>query len=157
MTVIFLIRHAEAGRRQEWAAPDDQRPLTEEGEHQAWGIMRLLGGEGTGPVLTSPYVRCVQSVAPLAVALEAQIDKTDVLAEGASPEAALAALVERAGPVYGCTHGDVVEGILGLLDADGVPLEGKPPAGEETRKGATWVLECEAGHIVSGRLLPPPS
>lgn len=164
VTKVLLIRHGEAGRRQVWTAPDHLRPLTDEGRAQAEGLVAQLGGSGPGPVLTSPFVRCVQSVEPLAGALGVTIEQVDWLAEGAPPAEALALLEgwepsrELAGQVvYACTHGDVIEGILDVLAGSGVALKGRAPPGEETRKGATWELECSAGRVVSGRLLPPPA
>ncbi|HEU5004117.1 MAG TPA: histidine phosphatase family protein [Actinomycetota bacterium] len=161
MGSIFLIRHGEAGRRSEWTAPDHLRPLTAQGEQQALGLVPLLSAAGAGPVLSSPYVRCVQSVEPLAAALGVAIEEAAWLAEGASPAAALDRLAALPDPAYACTHGDVVEGILGILGEAGVLLDGRSGNGEETRKGATWVLE-RAGvqgesRIAAGRLLPPPA
>jgi phosphohistidine phosphatase SixA len=76
-------------------------------------------------VLTSPYVRCRETVEPLAAALGLPVEERDELAEGATRDVAFALITELAGhPAILCTHGDVVEEL----------------AGEESKKGSTLVL-----------------
>ena len=131
---VLLIRHAKAGDRDKWEAPDDLRPLTAKGEAQAEALVDLLAGYEIDRVLSSPYLRCTQTVAPLAAARGLAVQPCDDLAEGEGPAAI--ALAQRLLPEPGysvlCSHGDVVEE---TLDALGVRRE------QFTRKGATWVLE----------------
>lgn len=143
MTVI-LIRHAKAGDREEWDAPDDLRPISAKGEAQAAALLDLLAGYEIDRVLSSPYLRCTQTVAPLAAARGLAVEPCDDLAEGEGRAGVALArsLVSRPGYTVLCSHGDVVEEVL---DALGVERDGY------TRKGATWVLE-EAG----ARHLPAP-
>jgi len=68
-TSIAVIRHAEAGDRDRWSAPDDLRPLTKGGRLQAQRIAERFGDEPLVQVMSSPFVRCVQTVSPLADAL----------------------------------------------------------------------------------------
>jgi phosphohistidine phosphatase SixA len=161
----FLVRHAEAGWRHAWQGDDRDRPLTYQGRRQAEGLPRLLDGQPIARVLSSPYRRCVETVEPLAGARRLLVEATEELAEGAGAEPALALLA--AGAIVACTHGDVVEAVLDLLEGSGVPLQGRAP-GLETLKGAVWVFTCGAGAaggagagghpagIVAGRLRPPP-
>jgi 8-oxo-dGTP diphosphatase len=115
----------------------------------------LLAEAKLDRLLSSPALRCVQTLEPLAAALGIAVETTPLLAEGAGPSGALA--LARDGAVATCTHGDVVEEALDALAADGVALEGRPAGeGAETPKGATWVFEVADGRIVSGRLLAPP-
>jgi len=155
LTRSYLVRHGEAGYRHAWTQPDELRPLTEEGCRQARGLVTLLADATFDRMLSSPAVRCVQTLEPLAAVRGLTVETTPLLAEGAGPAGALGFL--RDGAVVVCSHGDVIEEALDALAADGVPLEGRPAGeGAETPKGATWVFEVDEGRIASGRLLPPP-
>lgn len=124
MTVL-LLRHAVAGHGTD--APDDHlRPLDERGRRQADRLPDALAGYDVQRVLTSPYVRCRQTVEPLAGSLGLPIEERPELAEGSTAEDVLdlvRSLDEETAVL--CTHGDVVSEVLG----------------EESKKGSTWVLE----------------
>ena len=128
-----LVRHASAGDRDLWTVEDRLRPLDARGRRQAAALVDLLRPLGVRRVLSSPYVRCVETVEPLAAALELPVEHDDRLAEGAG-HAALE-LVREAGVVC-CTHGDIVEAVLG----------------RGLKKGAAVVLS--GGDVV--REIPPP-
>lgn len=131
---VLLVRHAKAGDRDKWDAPDDLRPLTAKGEAQAAALVDLLAGYDIDRVLSSPYLRCTQTVAPLAAARGLAVEPCDDLAEGegrAGIDLTRKLLGEPAYTVL-CSHGDVVEEVL---DALGVQRHAY------MRKGATWVLE----------------
>ena len=101
---------------------------------------------------SSPYVRCVQTVEPLADKLGLPVEDDERLAEGADPSAALDALLELAdrGGVA-CSHGDLIPVLLDRLVADGMRVEG--PLLDQ--KGSSWILETEAGRVVRGRYVAP--
>lgn len=146
----FLVRHAKAGSRERWTAPDRDRPLTAAGHLQADALVRLLSPT-TSSVWSSPYIRCVETVAPLAKALGIAVQEDDRLAEGADPEWALAELVSAPGSVL-CTHGDVMASIVTSLADAHVPMRG----GMQWAKGGTWAFDVSGGRIARGRYLPPP-
>jgi 8-oxo-dGTP diphosphatase len=147
----YLVRHAKAGSRERWTAPDRDRPLTPAGRIQAVALASLLG-PSSRVVMSSPYVRCVETVAPLAEALGLHVEEEDRLAEGADPGWAMAELASVAGSVL-CTHGDVMASIVTMLADARVPMAG----GMQWAKGATWAFTVSAGRIVGGRYLPPPA
>jgi len=138
---VLLVRHAKAGDREKWEAPDDLRPLTSKGEAQAEALVDLLAGYEIERVLSSPYLRCTQTVAPLAAARGLAVEPTDDLAEGAGPAGVDLSrrLLAEAGYTVLCSHGDVVEEVL---DALGVQRD------DFMRKGATWVLEQAGAHHI---------
>ncbi len=137
-----LVRHASAGSRERWSGDDRLRPLDEKGRRQADGLVAALGRFGIDRVVSSPYVRCVQTVEPLAAALGIEVEERDELAEGVGRDAALGLLEELQGVTTAlCTHGDVVE-LLG----PGLQLE----------KGAARVLETTGSGVVPGEPIPPP-
>jgi 8-oxo-(d)GTP phosphatase len=105
-----LLRHASAGDRDHWDGPDVLRPLDERGRRQAAELVELLQPFGLRRVVSSPYTRCVDTVAPLAKALGVPLEEDERLAEGAAPGAD--ELLREDG-VLACTHGDVVVDVLG--------------------------------------------
>jgi hypothetical protein len=105
-----LVRHASAGDRADWQEDDRLRPLDARGRRQAAALVELLAPLEVHRVVSSPYVRCVETVEPLAVALGLKVEQDHRLAEGAG-RAALELLYEDG--FVGCTHGDVVEELLG--------------------------------------------
>ena len=156
---VLVVRHAKAGDRDRWEGPDRARPLTPAGLAQAEALVDRLADFTVDRILSSPYLRCTQTVAPLAVARGITVEVTDDLAEGAGPMArGMVARLAAApagdivlcthGDVVLCTHGDVVWEILAGLDVhDGAPM----------KKGSTWVLDVQGGRVVDARYLPPPS
>ena len=105
-----LLRHASAGHRFDWEHDDHLRPLDARGRSQSDVLVGLLQPFGVRRVLSSPYVRCVQTVEPLVAALGVQLEQDGRLAEG---EGASAAALLREDGVVCCTHGDIVEALVG--------------------------------------------
>src|SRR3954462_14792361 len=81
---IYLVRHAKAGVRDSWPGDDEHRPLSGRGRLQAFGLLELLRDKQFGSVLSSPYVRCIETVGPLAAERRMAIEPVEALAEGAS-------------------------------------------------------------------------
>ena len=78
-----LLRHAAAGDREHWDGDDFHRPLDARGRRQSAELVGLLRPFGARRVVSSPYVRCVQTVEPLAAALGLPLELDERLAEGA--------------------------------------------------------------------------
>ncbi len=150
---LYLIRHAKAGSRDQWTEPDELRPLDEEGFRQAEALVHQLDGMPIARILSSPAVRCRQSVELLARARGLPLELEESLAEGTPPEKVIALLSSVADrPTVLCTHGDVVEHVLGYLVGEGVIQGG----GLKLKKGSTWILDTEGRRVVRARYLPPP-
>jgi 8-oxo-dGTP diphosphatase len=164
--VFTLVRHAHAGDKRQWTLLDQLRPLSVHGWQQAAGLVEMLTGR-TAPVLTaarllsSPYLRCHQTLLPLAAGLRATVEDCDLLAPHADP----ADLDEfLAGPglegAVLCTHGETLtallerwhsRGAVNLPFAQGAVL----PTGL-TEKGGSWIVDDVAGGR-SAHYLPPPA
>jgi phosphohistidine phosphatase SixA len=137
---IILVRHGSAGKRGAWSHDDRLRPLDARGRKQAKGIAAALADRGVDRILSSPYVRCVETVEPLAGALGLEVEERPELAEGAGPSASSALVEELAGRnAVLCTHGDVVEDLVG----------------EPMKKGAASVLERTQNGLAPVEYLPP--
>lgn len=150
--MIFIVRHAHAGNRSNWSGPDAKRPISHKGVLQAKAIADYLAKKGARQIFTSPHLRCVQTVAPLAHKLGVGYVDLPELAEGAPPEAA-AALVRTAkkGTVI-CSHGDVLMSLVGHLAAHGAPVDTKT----QLQKGAIWRLKLDDGQVTKAKYIPPP-
>jgi phosphohistidine phosphatase SixA len=126
----ILLRHASAGDRLEWRGDDTQRPLDERGRAQAKALRKELLARGVTRVVSSPYLRCTETVGPLASALGVEVEVDDRLAEGAGPYGARDLLASGDGCVA-CTHGDIVYELIGRM----------------LNKGAAAVVEVEDGGV----------
>jgi 8-oxo-(d)GTP phosphatase len=138
---ILLVRHADAGHRRSWSGDDAERPLDDRGRRQAEGLVEQLEGREVSRILSSPHLRCTQTVEPLALQRRLPVEHRPELAEGASREEVLALVNElgKDAPAVLCTHGDVVELLLG----------------RESEKGSTWVLDVDGMKLVPAEYLPP--
>jgi 8-oxo-dGTP diphosphatase len=135
---VVLLRHAWAGEKGDWNGDDALRPLDERGRRQAL-VLRDLERRGIRRIVSSPYVRCVETVEPLAGAVGLEVEVDDRLAEGAPPTLALELLASLDGGVA-CTHGDIVDGVLG----------------RSLKKGAAAVIDVDADGAALLELLPAP-
>lgn len=150
---LYLVRHAKAGSRRDWDGPDPERPLSRKGRRQAEGLVHLLADRPVRRVLSSPYVRCVQTVEPLAEKLGLLVEDAPALTDRAPPADAVALLRDLAGTTAVlCTHGDLIPPVLDTLAAtDGLPL----PPDYPCAKGSTWELDVVNGRWLAARYLPP--
>lgn len=144
---VLLVRHGLAGRRRHWEGLDEERPLSGMGRRQAQWLADLPLTDGVRTVMTSPYVRCVQTVEPLAERRALRVDAVDALAEGAKVDVALSALMEARAPVVACTHGDVLESVIGSISSMKAP---------KMAKGSLWVLRRCIGGLEAVEYLSPP-
>jgi phosphohistidine phosphatase SixA len=148
----YLIRHAEAGDKHHWAGPDDARPLSFAGRLEAYGLLGRLRDYPISRILTSPALRCQQTVTPLSQRRAVPIELADALAVDA-PAARLLALVTdpTLQTAVLCSHGELIGQLLRQLAASGVALSG--PLGWD--KGSTWVLTTSGGVVTSAHYLAP--
>ena len=64
--MLLLVRHAHAGDKYRWEGPDSVRPLSAAGQAEAAGLLVRLEDYPLERILSSPTVRCQQTVQPLA-------------------------------------------------------------------------------------------
>ena len=148
----MVVRHAKAGSRDKWDGADELRPLSKNGWKQAESISKRLQKHHITGLLSSPFVRCEQTVKPLALDRGLPLELTETLAEGAPLGDLLTMMKEVADvAVVACCHGDLIPAALEHLRELGVPSDDGP-----TKKGSTWLLEREDGAVVRARYLPPP-
>jgi 8-oxo-dGTP pyrophosphatase MutT (NUDIX family)/phosphohistidine phosphatase SixA len=150
---LYVIRHAKAGVRSLWEGPNEARPLTRRGRKQARRLVERFRGLELGRVLSSPYLRCVQTVEPLAAERELTLEPAPALAEGAAVDDALALLASLDGrPTALCGHGREIRAVIERLEQGGATIDGTGIA-----KGSVWVLDREFGRVLSAHYLPAPA
>jgi len=157
---LLLVRHVEAEARSGWAGPDTLRPPSPKGRRQASALVQVLGDRFVlSRLLSSPSLRCIETLSPMAAVLGLSIEVAESFAEGSRPEAAteLARLGATspggAGAVVLCSHGDTIPAILHVLQAaDGLDLGHQP----RCQKASTWVLEGKRGRFTTATYVPPP-
>ncbi|GGK77119.1 NUDIX hydrolase [Ornithinimicrobium pekingense] len=118
---LLVVRHAHAVPRGAWGRTDPARPLSDAGRRRVRHLVPILQAYAPRRVLTSPAVRCVDTVEPYTRAQQLElVTKKGLSEEGfeASPGKAgkhLAAVLEAAEPAALCTHGPVLPPMVAAL------------------------------------------
>jgi len=149
---VFLVRHAKAGSRSDWIDDDIIRPLSKKGWAQARALAQLLLAHSPNALLTSPYVRCRQTLEPLAELTSLPITEHVALIEGASFADTLSLLHEVEDGAVLCSHGDVIPATIDALIRRGLELKDEP----DLRKAATFVLHRENNVFTTADCWSPP-
>jgi phosphohistidine phosphatase SixA/8-oxo-dGTP pyrophosphatase MutT (NUDIX family) len=149
---VYLVRHAKAWSKEQWRHGDDLRPLTTKGARQAEGLVAVFAERPLAAILSSPTVRCVRTVEPLARQRGLEVRTVEWLAPDTPASVARAAVRSQPGPAVLCSHREVIPDLVRGLADEGMPLEG-PPA---WKKGSTWAIERDEGFPSRGRYVPPP-
>src|SRR5262249_22730483 len=118
---------------------------------QAEALVTELVDRGITRIVSSPYVRCRQTVDPLGQRLRLPVELSDALTEGATITDTMR-LVDKVSGEHTvlCTHGDVVGNLLDALAGNGVSL-----SHHKLEKGSTWVLDTADDEITRATYLPP--
>jgi 8-oxo-(d)GTP phosphatase len=153
-SVIVLVRHAKAGKRSEWDGPDDLRPLDANGVRQARRLGSELAVFGPDRIYSGVPLRCVQTVEPLAAALDLSVQVDPAFSDETyerSPATTQTALLSLAKP-GACT----VVASQGLTIPSVVEHLGPGIVNAETKKGAFWVLSFVDGDVIAADHYPAP-
>ena len=149
--MVYLVRHAHAGSQKQWPGPDHERPLSIRGQEQAHGLLEALHDYLVAHILTSPTVRCRDTVVPLGNDRGVPVEPTGSLDVHAPVERLLELVLDPSmGAAVVCGHGEQFRCLLRLL-AGSVRLDGPL----RLEKGSTWILDLAAGPEGAARYLPP--
>ena len=153
MAVVYFLRHAKAGSRSHWQGDDRKRPLSKKGVKQAELLIDVFKPFKVSAIYSSPYLRCLQTVEPLARDRELAIKETPALVEGRGLKRAFELITEgHLDDAVLSTHGDIVWELVEDLVRRRVIKAGE--GGYE--KGSTWVVHFNDGEPVRARFLPAP-
>ncbi len=134
---LFVVRHVKAGDRSRWEGPDEERPASKPGRAQAVAIADRLEREDVSAVISSPSLRCIQSVEPLADRLGLKVEVDERLAEDSALKAVLAVVNAVPDRAVLCSHGDVIPELIEALARRGMEVT----TARDWRKATLWVLE----------------
>ena len=165
---IILQRHGKAERRGAEYSDDLARPLAPAGRQQAIALTELLAVYGTEDLVSSPAVRCVQTVSPYAEWHGVELQTDSALTEISyvhAPRAIvswLRKLADRRTGTIVCTHGPLLDELIGAVlynpafgPAEGMEgpwLNGQPWSeriadrwtSDSLSTGCAWVLHFDA-------------
>jgi broad specificity phosphatase PhoE len=150
--MIYLLRHAHAGNKRTWSGPDDQRPLSAAGQREAASLVLQLRARPITAVLSSPALRCQQTIQPLAdhhglpvtcdqrLRVDAEVDQAATLLFRGDLDGAVL-----------CTHGELIGQLLGMLRERGAPISQHA----QWPKASIWLLRVVGERITEATYLPP--
>ena len=163
---LILVRHASAGRKADWPGDDQSRPLDARGAADAQALAGLLACFApTARVISSPALRCTDTVRPFAASFGGTVEAEACLVPyGRSAifptrteladalQRLLSAVVADRQPAVLCLHRENLPDVLAaacsaLGAATAVPVDPALP------KGGFWVAHMAAA--VSGGMCPP--
>ena len=158
---LTLVRHGHAGSRGTWSGPDSARSLDTAGLRQAQALAALLAFTRPVRLFSASPQRCVQTMAPLARALDQPIEVDSVFDEPAAgqdpDENALAAAGRLAELAVdgGSTPGTAPDGTVAAVCSQGkviAPalrlLSHRASADYQTAKGGGWLLSFAGDRLV---------
>jgi phosphohistidine phosphatase SixA len=151
--MLYLVRHAKAGSRSNFRGDDRMRPLSPAGYLQAQLLADRLVAEGVKSFVSSPFLRCIETLQPTARAVVAEIAIDERLGEGRSAFEVIELLEGAADCTAACSHGDVIPETIAALERRGCEITSPP----DWRKGSVWVLDRAAdGGFAKAWAWPPP-
>jgi 8-oxo-dGTP diphosphatase len=153
---MMLVRHGHAGTKEGWPGDDRLRPLDARGRRQAQHLVGVIAPAEPARLISSPFVRCLQTMEPVATKLSLAVEEDIALTPNAGQPAIdlVRGLVASgsSGAIVLCTHGEVIGDVLAILGShDGVRLSRRPPG----LKGCAWVLDIHKENVASARYIGP--
>jgi len=144
---IVVLRHARARSRRAWKADDQLRPLLKTGAQQSDRVVPLLAAYDATRVISSPAIRCLQTVAPYAettgweIETRRRLSEDDATAKGV--EKVVEELLEGDQGAVICSHRPVLPQVY---DALGLRTKQR---GDDLAPAEMLVVHVRKGGIVA--------
>jgi broad specificity phosphatase PhoE len=152
--VLYLVRHAHAGNKHHWTGRDDKRPLSPTGRREANGLVTLLRSRPITAIMSSPSLRCQQTVQPLAEQRGLPITLDERLGVHGEGDRAVAMLLEAEHSIEEvalCTHGELIGQVLSAFRDAGAPMDEQA----HRAKGSVWLLRVDGDQVADATYLAP--
>jgi len=141
--IVLLLRHTSAGERLSSPGIDRFRRLDDGGRLVARQLVWHLADREITRIVSSPLVRCVESVVPIAESRRLVVENRWELEPDVPLEDVMTLLADLPDSALVCTHRETFEKLLGW----DVTCE----------KGGAWVLERSGPDFVPTFYLEPPT
>jgi exopolyphosphatase/guanosine-5'-triphosphate,3'-diphosphate pyrophosphatase len=123
---------------------------------QSQAISEQLAGLGITRIVSSPHLRCAQTVERLAASAGLAIEFDERIAEDQDSAKAFEVVREIVDDsVVVCSHGSVIAGLLADLEDQGAELETSGPF--RCQRGSIWTVERRIGVPTQATYRPPPN
>jgi phosphohistidine phosphatase SixA len=140
---LTIVRHAFAGQKRGWTRPDLERPLDAVGRQQAIALVALLGRRVTR-IVTSPAVRCIQTVTPFAEVLGVDIELWPRIGpDGLSSDLSMCFVDDAFDGAVVCTHGELLQPLAERVDISRLARGQKIKRDTLLTKGSAWRLHID--------------
>lgn len=151
--MLYIVRHAKAGSRHDFDGDDRMRPLSPAGCRQARALAPKLAAAGVTTFVSSPFLRCIETLQPAAQSAGATVAIDNCLSEGHSAIEVIELISDLPVGSAVCSHGDVIPETIAALERRGCQLTSAP----DWRKGSVWVIDRNGrGEFTTARAWPPP-
>lgn len=154
---LTVLRHGKSVGRNGFEGPDASRPLSARGVDQAAALVGTLTAWAPKRIVSSPAVRCVTTVTPLAAATGIEIKRDAGISEDAwragdgEVRRVVGKRVRAGRSAVICSHGPVLPDLLTELAlATGTPLGTYVADAAELEPGAFSVVHLSATNQGSG-------
>lgn len=127
--------------------------MSHKGIEQAGALVTVLKPFPVTAIFSSPFLRCVQTVEPLARARHLPVQQSATLAEGHGLSGAMDIMGDpKLDHAVLSTHGDIVWELVEEL----VKRHVIAPGDGGFEKGSTWVVETGDGSFAHARFITAP-
>lgn len=145
---LVIARHATAMDRSGWSEDDLDRPLVRRGVDEAEQLAARVAPYGVGRVVSSPALRCLQTVEPYVHRYGPAIQQDARLAEGTDSDGvrdALGAVMNRKRPAMICSHRPILPHLFAELHLRDPRLS----------PGAAMVVHHRDGQVLTTEIIVP--
>ena len=150
---LYIVRHGKAGKRSQWDGPDMTRPLDDLGRIQAKELSRKIAVIAPTWLVSSPFLRCIQTLQDLSELTGLPVLADERLAEDSDITAIIHMLEQAPDRAVICSHGDVIPALIRTLEKRGMAITTIP----NWSKASVWVIERNGVIFTSAAAWPPPS
>lgn len=141
---LVVLRHGKAVSREDFSGADLERPLTRSGTSRAERLVPVLAAYGVRRVVSSPAVRCTQTVEPYADSIGTFLEIDDRISEQTSAsdvQRSVQSLLDRKKPAVLCGHRPTLPWILDSVGCHVVDLAPGEAVVVHHRKGEVFATE----------------
>ena len=152
---LVILRHAKARSRATWKDGEASRPLLTEGNAQAEALPKLLKAFGAKLVFSSPWTRCLSTIAPYAQRTKVKVKTQPEFTEAANAKKpaqtqnALQNIIELGKPAVVCTHRPVLPTMIESLETKASkPMKIKLHLAAGLKPGSFSVIHLDKNHQI---------